>query len=76
MKGASFNIAAEAASGNTIGIWTEIVSAVVLVVTASGAFGEIQSALNVVWKANAKNVSPKMSRSQAFCVRACSASRW
>jgi membrane protein len=49
--------AARAASGNTIGIRTEIVGAIVLVVTASGAFGEIQSALNAIWKTSSEGVT-------------------
>ncbi len=51
------DIAAKAASGSTIGIRTQIVGAVVLVITASGAFGEIQSALNAVWKASPEGIS-------------------
>ncbi|MGH6876356.1 MAG: YihY/virulence factor BrkB family protein [Rhizomicrobium sp.] len=50
-------IAAKAASGTTIGVRTEIVGAVVLVVTASGAFGEIQTALNAIWKASPEGIS-------------------
>lgn len=51
------DIAAKAASGSPIGIRTEIIGAVVLVITASGAFGEIQSALNAVWKASPAGIS-------------------
>lgn len=51
------DIAGKAASGSTVGIRTEIVGAVVLVITASGAFGEIQSALNAVWKASPAGIS-------------------
>lgn len=51
------SIAAKAASGGTIGLRTEIVGAVVLVITASGAFGEIQSALNAIWKASPEGIS-------------------
>ncbi|HEX4079648.1 MAG TPA: YihY/virulence factor BrkB family protein [Rhizomicrobium sp.] len=50
-------IAAKAASGTTVGIRTEIVGAIVLLVTASGAFGEIQSALNAIWKASSEGVT-------------------
>jgi membrane protein len=50
-------IAAKAASGGTLGLKTEIVGAVVLVITASGAFGEIQSALNAIWKASPEGIS-------------------
>lgn len=51
------SIAAKAASGGTLGLKTEIAGAVVLVVTASGAFGEIQSALNAIWKASPEGIS-------------------
>ncbi|MGH6889681.1 MAG: YihY/virulence factor BrkB family protein [Rhizomicrobium sp.] len=50
-------IAAKAAAGGTLGLKTEIVGAVVLVITASGAFGEIQSALNAIWKASPEGIS-------------------
>jgi len=50
-------IAAKAASGGTVGIRAEIIGAIILFVTASGAFGEIQSALNAVWKASSEGVS-------------------
>jgi membrane protein len=50
-------IAAKSASGGTVGLRTEIIGAIVLVVTASGAFGEIQSALNAVWKASPEGIS-------------------
>ncbi|HEX3666782.1 MAG TPA: YihY/virulence factor BrkB family protein [Rhizomicrobium sp.] len=50
-------IAAKAASGGNIGIRTEIIGAIVLIITASGAFGEIQSALNAVWKASPEGIS-------------------
>jgi membrane protein len=50
-------IAARAASGNSVGIKAELLGAVVLVVTASGAFGEIQSALNAIWKASPEGIS-------------------
>lgn len=51
------DIAAKAASGSTVGIQAEVVGAIVLVVTASGAFGEIQSALNAIWKASPAGIS-------------------
>ncbi|HEY3776793.1 MAG TPA: YihY/virulence factor BrkB family protein [Rhizomicrobium sp.] len=51
------SIAAKAASGGTIGLRTQIIGAVVLVITASGAFGEIQSALNAIWKASPEGIS-------------------
>lgn len=36
---------------NAAGIWANVVGAVLLIVTASGFFSEIQTALNVIWKA-------------------------
>jgi len=51
------DIAAKAASGTTIGVQTEIVGGIVLVVTASGAFGEIQTALNAIWKTSPEGIS-------------------
>lgn len=51
------DIAAKAAAGTTVGLQAEIVGGIVLVVTASGAFGEIQSALNAIWKASPAGIS-------------------
>lgn len=51
------NIAARAASGSALGAQAEIVGAIVLFITASGAFGEIQSALNAIWKASSEGIS-------------------
>lgn len=39
------------ASGTFAGVTAILIGVVTLLVTASGAFGEIQSALNVIWKA-------------------------
>lgn len=36
------------------GLWANIVGIVVLIVTASGMFGEMQSSLNVIWRAEPK----------------------
>jgi membrane protein len=55
--GIVLGIAAKAASGTSIGIEAEILGAVILVVTASGAFGEIQSALNAIWKTSPEGIS-------------------
>jgi len=43
--------ALESASGKSSGILASIVGAITLLVTASGVFGEMQSALNAIWKA-------------------------
>ncbi len=51
------DIAAKAASGSAVGLQTEIVGGIILVVTASGAFGEIQWALNAIWKASPEGIS-------------------
>lgn len=51
------DIAARASSGSAVGIQAEIVGAIILLVTASGAFGEIQSALNAIWKASPEGIS-------------------
>lgn len=40
------------ASHKTSGIWATIVGVIALLITASGVFGEMQTALNVIWKAN------------------------
>ncbi|HEY4123102.1 MAG TPA: YihY/virulence factor BrkB family protein [Rhizomicrobium sp.] len=39
---------------NTTGVWTNIIGVVLLIVTASGVFGEMQAALNKIWKAEPK----------------------
>jgi membrane protein len=44
--------AVASASGKSSGIIASIVGAITLLVTASGAFGEMQSALNAIWKAD------------------------
>jgi membrane protein len=41
----------QSASGTSTGIIASIIGVITLVVTASGVFGEIQSALNAIWKA-------------------------
>ncbi len=39
------------ASDESSGIWATIIGGVTLLITASGVFGEMQSSLNVIWKA-------------------------
>lgn len=39
---------------NSAGFWTNVAGVVLLIVTASGVFGEMQAALNVIWKAEPK----------------------
>jgi membrane protein len=43
--------AVASASGKSSGILATIIGVITLIVTASGVFGEIQSALNAIWKA-------------------------
>jgi membrane protein len=39
---------------NTSGFWANVASVVLLIVTASGVFGEMQAALNRIWRAQPK----------------------
>jgi membrane protein len=39
------------ASGKSTGLFASVVGVITLIVTASGVFGEMQSALNAIWKA-------------------------
>jgi Virulence factor BrkB len=41
----------QSASGTSSGILASLVGVIALIITASGVFGEMQSALNVIWKA-------------------------
>jgi membrane protein len=41
----------QSASGTSSGILASVVGVIALIITASGVFGEMQSALNVIWKA-------------------------
>jgi membrane protein len=43
-------VALQSASSSTKGTWATLVGLLTLIVTASGVFGEMQSALNVIWK--------------------------
>jgi membrane protein len=45
------------AASKTSGIWATIIGIVTLIVTASGVFGEMQTALNVIWKAELKGTT-------------------
>jgi membrane protein len=45
------------AAGKSSGILATIIGIVTLIVTASGVFGEIQSALNAIWKADPKGTT-------------------
>jgi membrane protein len=50
-------IAAKRASGSASGLGAELIGLGILIVTASGAFSEIQSALNGIWKVGASGLS-------------------
>jgi membrane protein len=45
------------AASKTSGIWATIIGIATLIVTASGVFGEMQTALNVIWKADPKGTT-------------------
>ena len=49
--------ALESASGKSSGILASIVGAITLLITASGVFGEMQSALNAIWKAQPRGTT-------------------
>jgi membrane protein len=42
------------AASKTSGVWATIIGIATLIVTASGVFGEMQTSLNVIWKADLK----------------------
>ena len=44
----------KSASSKSAGIWATIIGFVTLLITASGVFGEMQSSLNIIWKAEPK----------------------
>jgi membrane protein len=52
-----FRTALQSAASKTSGTWATIVGLVTLLVTASGVFGEMQSTLNIIWKAEPQEVS-------------------
>jgi membrane protein len=45
------------AASKTSGIWATLIGIATLIVTASGVFGEMQTALNVIWKAEPKGTT-------------------
>lgn len=49
--------ATASASNERSGTWAAVIGLITLLVTASGVFGEMQSALNVIWKAKPKGDS-------------------
>src|SRR5437762_6659526 len=49
--------AVKSASGKSSGIFASAVGVITLLLTASGVFGEMQSALNVIWKASPKGTT-------------------
>ncbi len=53
------------ASDRKSGIWATVIGLVTLLVTASGVFGEMQSALNAIWKAQPKGGLSAMVRARA-----------
>lgn len=50
-------IATRGASGSALGLRTDLIGGAVLLVTASGAFSELQSALNIIWNVQAPGLS-------------------
>ena len=45
------------AASKTSGIWATLIGIATLIITASGVFGEMQTALNVIWKAEPKGTT-------------------
>ncbi len=43
-------VALESASARTAGVWATLIGVLTLIVGASGVFGEMQTALNTIWK--------------------------
>lgn len=52
-----FKVTLESASGRTSGAWATLIGLITLFVTASGVFGEMQTALNAIWKVEPKGIS-------------------
>ena len=48
--------AIQSASGKSAGVLASAVGVITLLITASGMFGEMQAALNAIWKAEHKGV--------------------
>jgi membrane protein len=57
--------AVASASGKTAGIMATIIGIITLMVTASGVFGEIQTSLNTIWKAEAAHLRQSTTRANA-----------
>ena len=53
------------ASNKQSGIWATVIGFGTLLITASGVFGEMQSALNAIWKAQPKGGLSRMVRARA-----------
>ncbi len=53
------------ASDRKSGIWATVIGFVTLLITASGVFGEMQSALNAIWKAQPRGGLSAMVRARA-----------
>jgi membrane protein len=71
--------ALESASGKSSGILASVVGAITLLITASGVFGEMQSALNAIWKAQPKGTTvSRLMRALAWSQHSasCCWSRW
>lgn len=52
-----FRAATESASSQAAGTWAAVVGVITLLVTASGVFGEMQLALNAIWKIEPRGAS-------------------
>jgi membrane protein len=50
-------VAVANAASKTSGIWATLIGIATLIITASGVFGEMQTALNVIWKAEPKGTT-------------------
>ena len=59
--------AVASAASKSSGIVATIIGVVTLLVTASGVFGEMQTALNVIWKAKPKGTTSLPANSRARC---------
>ena len=57
--------ALQSASGKSSGILASVVGATTLLITASGVFGEMQSALNAIWKAQPQGTTVSRSATGA-----------
>ena len=57
--------AIKSASNKTSGIWATILGVVTLLITATGVFGEMQTSLNAIWKAEPKGGLTAMLKARA-----------